>query len=459
MDELDLILAQLWNNWAFRLSLSSNELFHSNMLQYLAEGDERPLAGPAAIAWESALRLLSLLCRGTDVNQNSAFGRLHQAQGLTVRREWRRLDLVILDEAERPIFAIEVKVKAYPDRAQLERYRKVLDEQWSVNGEAQYQPPMFLLTGMGDRIAADVHATQTIGFGDLAGGLSEMAGRNGPVKEEYVSLCCTMDKLFKCLERHLDANPTWGQARAQGEKLEPFRLHSLWWKLWASFVAEECKDVILRLPCSHADYLDIYSGYTQTGNLGVCWKTQHQNGSEISIGVQIQGDSLRLFLNVKAADDSLGRGGEARRRVEATLLKLLVNHGVFAMSPGIQGLVGYWRTNGAFENQNVIDNFGAFAPPHDLLVRGVGHGRSNEHWTPMLTGYDNSRYEGFADIRLTLGDHATVQTVAKLVSDVLVGNMFSAQQPTTFEPLLLRVAKGFEAASNVGDWLENPAIV
>ena len=139
--DLDEILLNLWNNWMFRLSLSSNELFHSNTLQYLAEilalenekdahpndCSEKAITGARIVNPKSITpKAVSKLFKITDTPLESE---LDGYTNFTIERERNNLDLLVLGHKERkssPILAIEVKVKSYPTLKQLEEYKAKL---------------------------------------------------------------------------------------------------------------------------------------------------------------------------------------------------------------------------------------------------------------------------------------------------------------------------------------------
>lgn len=486
-------LDELWSNWAFRLSLSSNELFHSNVLQYLAEigakspatpmteagtaadiGNQGPttleasaseISEPAAIDCATAIRLLDILCGG-NMNMCPATREYLNAEGdfeYSVQREWQHMDLAVL-RRERvnppekgsnpwfPVYALEVKIKAFPEKGQLKRYSVVLKNK----SEKGHRAPLFLLAGMGKDAADGIDCTHHLDFQSLSDGLSALEMQAHPVASEYIQLCGLLNDLFEHLENELSAAMTWDQASEIADHLRPYRLHSLWWKLWSAFVAEQCRQQIGQK--AGAGHLAVYSGYTRTGNLGICWKWPLVNPDEpvkkpmheISIGVQIEGASVRLFLNI--VHPELGPPQAARQKVETALLALMRSQGVFSTNPEIGTLI-QWE-NFPFQPNPCRPS------ASDLFVRGqVGKGRKPY----LLTGYANAQGNGFADVRLTLQGASTIGQVAGMVCSVLVDDLFSTPQVCVSDqtpiPLLLRVVKEFEAACGQNQrpaWIADP---
>ena len=508
------VLGELWKNWAFRLSLSSNELFHSNILQYLVESNATPLSAssesskppdgnereeclaansnlahsrddsgdesePTLIHKESAVRLLNVLCGDKHIGCVPAFNIMKDANfQFSVQREWKNMDLVILRSPKGakpkwlPIYALEVKVKAYPELKQVHRYRDILNEMWEkedVSSSKPYTPPLFLLTGMGASAFKNckINALYLINFKELAEGLKNQECDVGLVAEQYIALCESLHNLFELLEGTLTSKTKWKSARDTAKQLEPYRLHSLSGKLWASHVAKQFRDRVNANKKIATEYVHYYSGYTRTSNSGICWKWAIEEES-ISIGVQIEGESVRLFLNI--VHPSLGSALEARKKVEKTLLKLMKSHGVFADNPGMPTLQKRWNS---IDRSSDFHWLGFTIPVREasasssgnsalkLFVEGkVGKGRGDR----MLTGYANGPGNGFADVRLTLrdSDDCTIDAVSEMVSSVLVNDLFSSSQRTEDQdPLLLRVVKGFEAAhcrDAVTNWIENPEL-
>lgn len=480
----------LWSNWAFRLSLSSNELFHSNVLQYLAEmgakapptpmteagmaaesGSQGPtslegraseMSEPAAIDCATAIRLLDILCGG-DMKQCPATREILKAGGdfeYSVQREWHHMDLAILRRKKVnppemnanpwfPVYALEVKIKAYPEKEQLKRYRDVLDNK----SEQGHRPSLFLLAGMGKDAVEGVDCTYYLDFQSLSKGLSTLQLQANPVASEYIQLCGSLSDLFEHLKNALSAAMTWNQASEIADHLRPYRLHSLWWKLWSAFVAEECRQHIQQE--AGVGHLAVYSGYTRTGNLGVCWKWPLVNPDEpvkkpmheISIGVQIEGASVRLFLNI--VHPELGPPQTAREKVEKALLTLMRSQGVFATNPEIGTLIQL--ENFPFQPNPCVPT------ASDLFVPGqVGKGRKPY----LLTGYANAQGNGFADVRLTLQGASSIGQVAGMVCGVLVDDLFSTgPRAEGADSLLRRVVRGFEEAcrnDQLAAWMEAP---
>lgn len=529
MDQkLKSIVDTLWKNWAFRLSLSSNELFHSNIIQFLAESSNSPtvqkgedetqrdmecsrgqnfshpdnfpdtepleVSEPTFIDIESARRFMQIFCVDAAlVECEMRLKALDQDSRLQVVREKGGMDLTVLIPTEKakskqeykPLFALEVKVKAYPDATQLARYRKYLNAKWTTGREGKqvckYRPPLVLLTGMGlDHLMdqkiicriGDSRASQVVGhelaygmnFSDLEGRLRNSGLAVGPIGTEYLALCSSLQQLFTALELRLKNLVSFNDAEVLAKELEPYRLHALWWKLWAADHARACTNAF-----DKADGVKTYSGFTRTGNFGVCRKwTFPENSAKpekaISIGLQVEGDSLRFFLNV--VHPLLGARDDARLKVEGCLLRLIQDGGIFARVPGIDLLVSGWHAgdmtlfhNGARWQQGPAfpaqSGSGAWPELTKLFEdgkAGLGRAQRTRGPRPMLTGYANGQGNGFADLRIKLKRGYTREDVVALSKGVLIENAFSRVEKGP-PSLLKNVVDDFAKAPE--SWLEN----
>lgn len=431
--DLDEILLNLWNNWMFRLSLSSNELFHSNTLQYLAEilaleneNDAQPncysekgitgarIVNPKSITQKAVIELFKITGAKLD-------SKLDEYSNFTIEREWKHIDLVVLGHKEKttdPILAIEVKVKSYPTLEQLEEYKKKLDN-----------APLILLTGMGGNATKNPHF---IGFEKLANSLGQQfSNTSNPLALSYIDLCHNLDLLFSILNEKLKTSASMKEAMNLGNKLEPYRLHSIWWKLWASHIENEIAEGIKEEEF-HPKYFGSYSGFTKTGNIGTYFKWESKiddDKREIHIGVQIEGNSFRLFL--KIVDAKLGNANQARKHAENILINLSQKYGVFSTNPAIEQYKTYILRGQDSDNQKrTWDIFkeGVFGAPKKAKFR--------------LPGYANSAGDGFADFRLTIKEECSISELVDTVLAVLVNNRYSDARDDSL--VLLEVVKSFE---------------
>ena len=78
-----------------------------------------------------------------------------------VRKEWRNIDLLILDQEHRFVCVIENKVDSGEGPGQLQRYRKIVEREFD-----DYKRAFIFLTKFGDEPSDDAHIP--VGYGDLA---------------------------------------------------------------------------------------------------------------------------------------------------------------------------------------------------------------------------------------------------------------------------------------------------
>lgn len=435
--DLDNILLKLWNNWTFRLSLSSNELFHSNALQYFAEilsindennsNQDHPSENKSAIENIVHQKILSK----TTVEKLFKISGGGQPENLniyskfTIEREWKNMDLVVLGHNDKkrtiPVLAIEVKVKSYPTDTQLKEYKKILVD-----------APLILLTGMGWEGRKDVIA---ISFNDLANSLKEhFHDTANQLVLNYIELCSDLDSLFSFLKTKLNAELSIEDSIDIGDKLEPYRLHSIWWKLWASHIKNEIDNKLKKFEF-YPTYYDSYSGYTKTGNVGAYFKWESsetdKDNRKIHIGIQIEGSSFRLFL--KIVDSKLGSAKEARKCAENILLNLFKNKGVFSNHPANSHYRKHIRLITPKNGNDSNDELTIFT--RDIF----GTPRNGEF---NLTGYANAPGDGFADFRLRIESGCKISDIVDTAVNVLSKNLYSFS--TNGQLVLLDVVKAFE---------------
>jgi hypothetical protein len=506
--KLDGILQKLWGSWIFRLSLSSNELFHSNILQYLAELMNKvstvPLAitkesmgnqpideaevEPKTITWETAMNLLGLFCD----NPNDIFTMITEAVKesiwkLTVEREWKNMDLVIMAHAgfkqgnkttkcSFPLFAIEVKVKAYPTTIQLEEYVSALKSAMPEKCAGQFIPSLFLLTGMGAFVARVIPNVTCLDFRQLAKKLSDHFIPSqpldaSPVPTSYIALCWYLDELFCILGKRLDEHILLEDAEKIGAKLRPYRLHAIWWKLWASKLEQACRNQIKEIDVPDNCGVHYHSAFTRTGNVEVCWKWEGQDKdnkkTSISIGTQIEGSSFRLFLNV--VHPGLGTSVDSRQKVEDALLKLCTRIGVFAQNPSIVKYIEGWEkkkggapdyTNPWEQEQwnNRLKTCNDSETGNSFFKDKTGTGNQREGFRPRLHGYANADGNGFADFRLQFNGEVTLEKIAALVKEIILEDKYSCVPGDEMKPALMRVVCSFRDTEKKLEWLGNPTL-
>lgn len=123
------------------LKISRTEIRHSNMLAWLLDPNENHGLG------DSVLRGLvqSLVARFEDTNLDICKTLLMDFHSFSVQREWRNLDIVAVSRQEHFALCIENKVGSGEHSNQLNRYRKMIAEEYP-----SYQNIFIFLTADGE---------------------------------------------------------------------------------------------------------------------------------------------------------------------------------------------------------------------------------------------------------------------------------------------------------------------
>lgn len=125
------------------LGVVRNEIRHSNFLASMLDPNESHGLGT------SFLRLfLDGVVRKVGDQTRVGRLRLHVAdlEDADVRREWRNIDLLIVLESVRTVFAFELKIDAGEGKGQLERYQRTVDAGWPKGGDDSWRRVFVFLT-------------------------------------------------------------------------------------------------------------------------------------------------------------------------------------------------------------------------------------------------------------------------------------------------------------------------
>jgi integrase len=430
------ILHQLWANWMFRLSLSSNELFHSNTLQFLAEASwadapvtlpvqQEPGDGdgngseaapaipqPQVVRFEAAQRLLALFTEDAALVAEVA-AEMQQASSLRVVRELQNMDLAVIDGDARVLFAVELKVKSYPNPTQLLQYAQAAAAPWG----GQFVPPLFLLSLVDADAAVSMALAETavlprilaVDFGDVAGRLArlQVVERLVPVRDEYAALCSLLHQLAGQLVGLLHPGMTLLQAQQVSDALTRYRLHAIWGKLWTSYAASLMRQ---GLPAG----VQVGHAYTKSALVDAYWEGLGGANQRLAIGVQLQGGSPRLFLTLR--DPAYQT--RARWAAERALLQACAGSGLFRTNPRYGHYHAYWlHAGGQGWNADVVMP----DPNAPVEIGRMGWPQPQAGQLPRLHGYGN----GFAYFRLNPITGHTLAEIVELFAGVLVGNVYS----------------------------------
>lgn len=430
----DTILNKLWNNWMFRLSLSSNELFHSNFLQLVLSDsspdaiDDRSGLTSWARVWELA-RWAGLDPQWID-DRHKDYGHCH----VFVYREWKQLDLAIVAREQSAkgkyrdivIFAVELKIKSYP---RIEQVRGYLADMSKHNGDAAFTPRLVLLSlarppaGFGD-----VPDLSVMDFSQLANGIEGLGPECtlAPAVAEYAALC----RLLNALSLHWETllQPALTLKDVTGAHRVYQRLNPIWSKLCAAYlctlVAEKMQGVV------HDDFeLQAVPGFSNAHwSADFLWCAPAHAGHESAlpkrpanvvakVGVQIEGDTIRFMLNALHVGD---QDNTARQIVEQALLRQGETHGLFARLHQLYSLSAATAPAGI---PGEVQEFWRRYPRIRRRANGLPRLSSPAAASGFrLTGYENGPRFGHADYRLKLDPEVTLDELSMLVVDALKGD-------------------------------------
>jgi len=108
------------------LKVSRTEIRHSNILAWLLDVAENHGLGDAFIKG-----IIQRIVENDEENRYDIFGLLLlDFNSIIVCREWKNIDLLLVSEKERMVIAIENKVGSREHDDQLNRYRKILEDEY-----------------------------------------------------------------------------------------------------------------------------------------------------------------------------------------------------------------------------------------------------------------------------------------------------------------------------------------
>ncbi|MBL4588983.1 MAG: PD-(D/E)XK nuclease family protein [Alphaproteobacteria bacterium] len=127
-DDFTTLLSDLHRFCPFEaLGAVNVELRHSNYLAYLMNPNRPHGYG------DQILRsiLQSILSNIDDVNGISALDvHLMDLNAVDIRREWRNIDILVVEPKDKTIFCFELKVGSKQGENQLSRYKKIVEDEW-----------------------------------------------------------------------------------------------------------------------------------------------------------------------------------------------------------------------------------------------------------------------------------------------------------------------------------------
>ncbi len=295
--DLDQIISELKHSPLFNLSLSSKELFHSNLLAWLCELYPNHVGRAFA----------SFLKTPPQVYE-----------GLKVYRERHNIDLT-LEYSHGEQLIIENKVKSLPRLEQLEAYAEAGFDKTSTS---------FLLLSLTPPLFADLH-TATISLNDgtvwhyldyqnlanlllsVQPAIAEISAYHGHILNDYIAFISQLHMLCDLFAINWeDPNSDFFSTRHDIYRLTAIRLHDLIDKLRYAQLDRQVRAQLIKQGFSfvegdwwygQADQVLVGSGMTRgTGFFDFKYYLFDKEliGSPIMLGIQLQGNAFRIVFEL-----------------------------------------------------------------------------------------------------------------------------------------------------------------
>lgn len=258
----------------FQLSTAGMELFHTNLLYWLAKTypDE-----------------------STPVWQMFGIGARSHEYTPVIRREWQKIDLFVSPGLGQGSLILENKVGAIPTAKQLTGYRKKLKSHSLVNEGAEWvlltlTRPMFRLP----------EPWRSVTYADLLPALSETAvqisGDDGALVAAYARMVERLVSVAAAFDPETDYHGPVLLSPDDQNRLSETRLLSLVEKVRAARLAEQVTD---RLKSELGDVASVGAGLSNTTSFNDCF-FQGERGRHF--GWQVQAGQMRLAVILGARD-------------------------------------------------------------------------------------------------------------------------------------------------------------
>lgn len=405
---------QLKKSPMFNLSLSSKELFHSNMLAWIAEDAET-----------ETLFVEILKFFGVEETKAQDFAEKIRKDEYMVLREYKNFDLCICEKELAPntvkgykegqiLLVLENKFKSIPYKAQLEKYQQkayvlnkseenlhfVLLSLTQNAYEFNFTQKTFSVNG------CDWHYVSYEEYADLLLKDSSVTGFKTQVIEDYANY---IKEFSSYLNQNLPqsiTNGKWTSTLAPNDDLKPIRMDDIWQKLIANLILIElCKEGKNKglLPFNKD-----YSVGTKTEDF-----VELQDKSVVHVGAGLSRASGLVEIKINIGDDCVFgvqiQGGLYKRLLETTKKRLPTNTTDQRdyYTPKLNVLLDMFRLNqnGVWNfTPNIFDNSQPLYPKWTNEKAGLqGFG-----------GYDNT----FIAQWMKIPDNATVRDViAAMIED------------------------------------------
>ena len=314
---------QLKQSPMFNLSLSSKELFHSNMLAWIAEDEDTETL---------FVKILELFGLANNIAQDIA--KKIRSDEYMVLREYKNFDLCICEKESAPntvkgykegqmLLVLENKFKSIPYKAQLEKYQQ---KAYDLNKRKAY--PHFVLLSLTQNAyefdftnnpfsvnGCDWHYVSYKEYAELLFKDSSVTGFKADVIKDYANYIKAFSNYLSQNLPQSIAGEKWTSTLAPNDDLKPIRMDDIWQKLIANLILIElCKKGIEEtLVTSPAQY----SVGTKTENF-----IKLQDKSVVHVGAGLSRASGLVEIKINIGDDCVFgvqiQGGLYKRLLETT---------------------------------------------------------------------------------------------------------------------------------------------
>ncbi len=145
------------------LKVSRAEIRHSNMLGWLLDANENHGLGDCFLRG-----ILQRLVENDSDGRYDVFKvLLMDLYSFIVYREWKNIDILLVSDEEKIVFAVENKIGSHEHSNQLKRYQEILEKDYS-----SYQKILVYLTPNGEE-PSDIANWDILSYGDVVDVLAE----------------------------------------------------------------------------------------------------------------------------------------------------------------------------------------------------------------------------------------------------------------------------------------------
>ncbi len=321
---------QLKQSPMFNLSLSSKELFHSNMLAWIAEDEDTK---------DLFVKILELF--GVEKQDAEDIAKKIRNGEYMVLREYKNFDLCICDKEDarntvkgykdgQILLVLENKFKSIPYKAQLEKYQQ---KAYELNNSNAY-PHFVLLSLTQNAYEFDFntnpfkvencywHYVSYKDYADLLLKDLSVTGFKAQVIQDYANYIKEFSNYLNQKLPQSIAYEKWTSTLAPNEDLKPIRMDDIWQKLIANLILIElCKAGEAAQLVAPNEY---YSVGTKTEDF-----IKLQGKPVVHVGAGLSRASGLVEIKINIGDDCVFgvqiQGGLYKRLLETTKKRLPTN--------------------------------------------------------------------------------------------------------------------------------------